>query len=102
MSCGPGAAFGKIIIKMITDISKMTVNLDVAVDVLIEKVKQEAVKAAIAAAEEAAQPLKYEGSADRYNTVYLDLLDQNNYYDAQGESQWNLPFQIPSYLGGEY
>ena len=38
MSCGPGAAFGKIIIKMITDISKMTVNLDVAVDVLIEKV----------------------------------------------------------------
>ena len=55
MSCGPGAAFGKIIIKMITDISKMTVNLDVAVDVLIEKVKQEAVKAAIAAAEEAKQ-----------------------------------------------
>ena len=56
----------------------------------------------IAAAEEAAQPLKYEGSADSYNTVYLDLLDQNNYYDAQGESQWNLPFQLPEYLGGKY
>ena len=55
MSCGAGAAFGKIIIKMITDISQMTVHLDVAVDILIEKVKQEAVKAAIAAAEEAKQ-----------------------------------------------
>jgi hypothetical protein len=56
----------------------------------------------IKAAEEAAQPLKYEGSVDSYNTVYLDLLDQNNYYDSQGESQWNLPFQIPEYLGGKY
>ena len=55
MSCGPGAAFGKIIIKMITDISKMTVNLDVAVDVLIEKVKEEGAKAAMAAAEKAKQ-----------------------------------------------
>ena len=55
MSCGPGAAFGKIIIKMITDVSQMTVHLDVAVDILIEKVKQEAVKAAIVAAEQAKQ-----------------------------------------------
>ena len=55
MSCGPGAAFGKVIIKMITDISKMTVNLDIAVDVLIETVKKEAVKAAMAAAEKAKQ-----------------------------------------------
>ena len=56
----------------------------------------------IQATEEAAQPVKYEGSVDSYNTVYLDLLDETNYYDFNGESQWNLPFQIPSYLGGEY
>ena len=56
----------------------------------------------IQATEEAAQPVKYEGSVDSYNTVYLDLVDETNYYNFNGESQWNLAFQIPSHLGGEY